>query len=264
MDQFFSGIKLYGDDFSLDEIQAWFEDEKEGYADLGAKNKTQYSYAYHELNKIFGFECIKNIRDAEVLGLGSAYGDELLPVLPQSKAITILEPSDSFQNAQIHGVPCHYVKPNMNGDMPFEDNKFNIITSFGVLHHIPNVSHVISEIARCLDKGGYALIREPITSMGDWRNKRRGLTMRERGIPVKLFDEMIEKSGMEITRKTLCMFPPLSILAKKFGITPYNSRFIVYLDKLLSRVFYWNYRYHAEKGYQKFRPTSVFYLLRKK
>ncbi len=69
MGQFFSGDRLYDDDFSLEEISAWFEDEKEGYADLG--EKTDYSYAYHELNKIFGFEYIKNIRDVEVFNTGT-------------------------------------------------------------------------------------------------------------------------------------------------------------------------------------------------
>ena len=35
-----SGQRLYGDDFSEDAIQAWFEDEKEGFADLGGKESS--------------------------------------------------------------------------------------------------------------------------------------------------------------------------------------------------------------------------------
>ena len=35
-----SGQRLYGDDFSADAIQAWFEDEKEGFADLGGKESS--------------------------------------------------------------------------------------------------------------------------------------------------------------------------------------------------------------------------------
>ena len=36
LDVFFNGDQLYGDDFGPEEILAWVEDEKEGYANLGA------------------------------------------------------------------------------------------------------------------------------------------------------------------------------------------------------------------------------------
>ncbi len=42
--EYLDGKKLYGDDFNLDEIKRWFEDEKEGYANLGAKNKERYRF----------------------------------------------------------------------------------------------------------------------------------------------------------------------------------------------------------------------------
>ncbi len=34
--EYFNGNKLFGDDLSPDEIRAWYDDEKEAYADLGA------------------------------------------------------------------------------------------------------------------------------------------------------------------------------------------------------------------------------------
>ncbi len=34
----FAGESIYGDDFTPDEILAWFKDEAEAYADLGAKD----------------------------------------------------------------------------------------------------------------------------------------------------------------------------------------------------------------------------------
>src|SRR5438034_6737267 len=36
-----------------------------------------------------------------------------------------------------------YVKPRTNGDMPFDRETFDLITCFGVLHHIANISHVM-------------------------------------------------------------------------------------------------------------------------
>ncbi len=37
---YLSGAKLYGDDFTIDEIEEWFADEAEGSANLGAKKET--------------------------------------------------------------------------------------------------------------------------------------------------------------------------------------------------------------------------------
>jgi len=39
---YLSGERLYGDDFTIEEIQKWFADEAEGYADLCAKEKDRY------------------------------------------------------------------------------------------------------------------------------------------------------------------------------------------------------------------------------
>ena len=71
------GQAIFGDDFQQDEIDAWFRDEAEGYANLGAKNSYNYKYAYHAMNRIHGFNMIPSSRRFDhVLGFGSAYGDE--------------------------------------------------------------------------------------------------------------------------------------------------------------------------------------------
>jgi len=264
MDEFLSGSKLYGDDFNIEQILAWFDDEKEGYADLGAKVKNNYNYAYHALNQICGYNNLPKKKFNNVLGVGSAYGDELMPILGRLNNITILEPSGAFKNKNINGVPCLYVKPEASGEMPFENNQFDLITTLGVLHHIPNVSYVVSEIARCLSSDGVALIREPITSMGDWRRKRAGLTKRERGIPLDVFESIISNAGMVVLKRTYCVFPPLTVVARKLHIGLYGSRILVYLDILLSKLFFRNYKYHSKSFLDKFRPGSVYYVLGKK
>ena len=96
--------------------------------------------------------------------------------LRRSTSSAISAPSDAFTRQRVFGVPCHYVKPVESGNLPFDDACFDLLTCFGVLHHIPNVSHVVGELARCLKPGGYALMREPVISMGDWRQPRAGLT----------------------------------------------------------------------------------------
>ena len=258
------GNKLYGDDLSLKDIESWYKDEEEGYANLGAKEKEKYQYVYHEINKLLGFSHINKNRIHNVLGLGSAYGEEFLPIIDKIENITILERSKYFSNTkEIHGTPCKYVKPNINGDMPFADNKFELIVIFSALHHIPNVTHVLKECNRVLSEVGVVLVREPIVSMGDWSKNRKGLTKNERGIPLDIFKTSISRSGFEIRHQSLWNFSLLPKIFNKFGVPAYNNAFLTKLDLFLSHIFRWNLRYHASKLVHKFRPASVFMVLTK-
>lgn len=261
---FLAGLKLYGDDLTLDEINNWFSAEQEGYANLGSKDRSQYRYDYHELNKYHSFKFIQKKNINQALGLGSAYGDEFEPITGRLKHITILDPSDAFSSVvDINGTPCTYVKPNASGDMPFETGRFDLITCFGVMHHIPNVSHVIKECYRCLSNDGLFLIREPIVSMGDWRKPRDGLTKNERGIPLAIFEKIVRDAGFTIRSKSLCDFRPIPAIAAKFGVSAFNSSSLVVADAILSKLFGWNCRYHRTRSFEKFAPASVAFVLQK-
>lgn len=258
-----SGRKLYGDDFSEDEIQAWFNDEKEGFADLGAKNQPSYCYEYHGLNLLHGFHYLPLKAYGHTLSVGGAYGEELRPFLRNIRAITILEPSGAFATESLDGVPVEYARPDPSGIMPFKDETFDLATCFGCLHHIPNVGAVLRELYRCIKTGGFALIREPIISMGDWRWPRRGLTKRERGIPLPIFRMLITEAGFSIEKETLCVFPLTSRIGGMLGAYCYNSGIPVRIDQFLARMFVWNYRYHPVTFTQKFTPTAAAYVLKK-
>ena len=262
--RYLSGDKLYGDDFTQEEIDEWFADEAEGYAGLGAKDKARYSYVYHQLNQVHAFRFLKKRRFDKALGIGSAYGDEFRPIARNIRQITILDPSDAFAGVKdILGVPCAFEKPNPNGDLAFEGNSFDLITSLGVMHHIPNVTHVLNECYRCLNKNGIMLLREPITSMGDWRKPRIGLTKHERGIPLQLLDRIIEHAGFAKARRSLCDYPLLPRIASTFGIAAYNSVILTVADALLSQAFSSNIKYHRTKFFEKLAPASVYYVLTK-
>lgn len=185
MENYLSGDELLGDDFTPEQIKEWYKDEEEGYAELGAKDRSSYRYVYHALNSLHGFKHLAKNRFENVLGVGSAYGDEFLPIAKKIDRLTILDSSDAFTSNKVHGLPCTFVKPSVDGKMPFDNNSFDLITCLGVLHHIPNVTFVTGEIYRCLSDGGSVLMREPIVSMGGWSKPRPGLTKRERGIPCK-------------------------------------------------------------------------------
>lgn len=262
--QYFSGEKLYGDDFSIEEIEQWYADEAEGYAELGAKVKEQYRYGYHQLNSHHAFKYLKGRQFKRALGVGSAYGDEFKPIADRIDHLTILDPSDAFSDVkEVLGTPCDYVKPNPDGSMPFEDHHFDLVTSLGVMHHIPNVSFVMNECFRCLCDGGLMLLREPIVSMGDWRKPREGLTKRERGIPVRVMDRIIKSAGFRIKRKAYCTFPIVPMIAKRIGVSAYNHGAMTLLDSVLSKAFSWNIKYSRTRTIDKFAPASAFYVLQR-
>lgn len=260
---YLSGTLLYGDDFSDGEIEDWYADEKDGYANLGAKDSGTYKYGYHALNTYHGFRYLDADKFPHVMGFGSAYGDELLPIISKIQQITIVDPSDFFVRESVQGVPARYIKPTPNGALPLENDSFDLITCLGVLHHIPNVSVVVKELVRTLRPGGYIVLREPIVSMGDWRKPRRGLTKRERGIPIRLLRTICSDSGLVVIRESLCDFPLTSRMFRMLRMDMYSSRIGTRLDGLLSALFAWNVNYHARNLWQRLRPASAFLVLRK-
>ncbi|MEM3091829.1 MAG: methyltransferase domain-containing protein [Candidatus Pacearchaeota archaeon] len=262
LDIYLSGKKLYGDDFNIKEIKKWYNDEKEAYYSLNDVDKGKY--AFHALNIIHGYNRIRSIKKIKkVLSFGGARGEELLPIIKKIDKIYIIEPSKKLRVQKIGGKKIQYITPKPSGKIAFKENFFDLITCFGTLHHIPNVSFVFKELVRVLKRKSYILIREPIVSMGDWQKPRKGLTKRERGIPLNILRTMIKNNNLEIVSERLVLFP----LLRRINFCGYigsNSKFWVYIDYLLSCFFAWNKRYHSKIFLHKIRPQSVFYVLKKK
>jgi len=263
MSTYLAGERLYGEDLSPAEMENWYAEEAEGYASLGAADRTSYSYSYHELNIRHGFRYLPNRVFNHVLGLGAAWAEELLPIVDRVRQITVLEPSSAFLRNELRGVPVHYVRPGQLGAFPFDDCTFDLATCFGVLHHIPNVSFVAGELARCLKPGGFLLLREPIISMGDWRGARRGLTVRERGIPLPLLREILAAVGLLVVRERLTGFTPLLRVLSRFGIAIYKHKSLTIVDEAVCGMLRYRLRYHATNVFQKIRPSAVYMVVGK-
>jgi SAM-dependent methyltransferase len=261
LESYFAGAKLYGDDLNPEEIAGWFEDEREAYPELVKGER--YAYTSHATDVRHGFRFLPPGRFANVLGVGSAYGDEFRPILPRIDFITVVEPSEAYVQKDIDGVPARYVKPNVDGSLTFPDDSFDLATCFAVLHHIPNVSKVVRELFRCLKPGGYLLIHEPTVSMGDWRKPRAGLTKRERGIPLRIFRRIVSSVGFKVISETRCCS---SLLYKFCDLTKWparNSMPFVVLDEILCRLLPRDPPYHPTELVKKVMVTSVFYGLQK-
>jgi hypothetical protein len=115
-----------------------------------------------------------------------------------------------------------------------------------------------------LKPGGVCLVKEPITTMGDWRTPRKGLTPCERGFPRALLGQMIAKAGFGIVRKSYFEFPPLRLMLRdRAGIDTYNSKLLTGLDQLCCKLTDWNYRYYRPGWFQKLAPSYTFLVLQK-
>jgi SAM-dependent methyltransferase len=264
-ERYFSGRELYGDDFSQTQIAEWFADEEHGYAELYGADPQRHEYGYTALNTVHGFSCLpRSMRFSHALGFGSNFGDELVPLLARIERVTLLDASDKYVVTSLRGVPVSYVLAQPSGAIALASESVDLITCFGVLHHIPNVSRVLSELARVLTPGGTLLVREPTTTMGDWRRPRKGLTRRERGIPQQIFVSMLERSGLEVIHASPCYFPPWVRLCQRGGVQPFGSVTATRIDGLLSRVSAWNAKYHRPGLLAKFAPASLFVTARKR
>jgi SAM-dependent methyltransferase len=258
IEAFFNGTRLIGDDFDAEAIRQWFEVEQSAYVGLVSDRVTRYAYEYHALNWLHGFSHLGDRVFERVLGFGSFRGDELEPLLDRVKDITVVDPSVEAEAMMLGDKPVRAVRPAPSGKLVFANGEFDLITCFGALHHIPNVSTVVGELLRVLRPGGALLIREPIVSMGDWRQPRPGLTANERGIPLPLLRRMLQEHGGKIERLRLCSFAPLERLFKLARSDIYNSRVLALIDAAVCNSLAWRVVYHPRHAVQKLQPSSVF------
>ena len=261
--KYLSGLNLIGDDYTPRQILRWYSEEKDAYVDLIPPDDS-YEYEYFKLNDSLGFDKVRYLLSSNSVAccFGSASGDELIPYRNLFKKIILIDSSNSLLNrSKLDNVSRVVSQPLGNIDL--DDNSVDLITCFGVLHHIPNVSYVISEFYRILSPGGLLLLREPTTSMGDWRKPRKGVTKNERGIPRAILDDFIDKQGFRVLARTECVFPPLVRIAKLFSLKIFNSAIMIVIDSLLCRLFSFNYSYHRTSFLKKFAPASIFYSLLK-
>lgn len=111
----------------------------------------------------------------DVLEIGAGLGTDLAQFAANGAIVTDFDLADGHlqlakENFALRGLVGEFV----HGDaekLPFEDDRFDLVYSNGVLHHIPDTEHVISEIHRVLKPGGKVIVMvyaEP--SLHYWRN----------------------------------------------------------------------------------------------
>lgn len=140
----------------------------------------------------------------------------------------------------------------------------DVVCAFSVLHHIANVSKVIREIGRVTQKGGVLLVREPCSSMGDWR-KPRSATPNERGIPKSLMIEFAKNAGFDLVEPAVpILFEPFNRLIKRtIGFGYINFSILYLFDAITSKVLSYNDHYWRDSLRKKLGRSSYFYVFKK-
>lgn len=256
-----SGDHIFGDDFVPTSIDRWFEDEKSAsYACYEGVDTTQYD----ALNWIHAFRRVKHRKFENCLAIGVADGKDVEPLAHQVGRFFCVEPEEKWWRPIIGGKPAYYRAPNANGSLDtFHDGFFDLSIAIGCLHHIPNVSHIISEMGRTTASGGYLIVREPVTMMGDWRFPRPNMTTRERGLPPRPLLQAVKRAGFKPESIVYFDCPLVARGGAKLGVKPFNSTAFVLLDWLLCRALRWNMHYRPRSTLQKVAPSSVFIVARK-
>jgi SAM-dependent methyltransferase len=261
-----SGACLYGDDLRGEALDRWYAEEELGYFQLtnglGAPDPSGDSNFWKHLNQrtVKGF--LGNRTFATAVAFGTANGDDVAPFAERVERFIGVEPQESWWANTIAGKPAKFVRPGTDSSLPLPDAIADVIFCFGVLHHVARVSTSLSEFSRILTPGGVAVVREPISSMGEWTMPRPGATRNERGIDPGWMRRAAEAAGLEVVAVRPVAFAPLIRVLNR-GNWAGPGRFAAGLDALLSNLFFWNHRYHRETWPYKIAPGAAYYLLRK-
>jgi len=121
--------------------------------------------------------------------LAQEYGGEVTGIDIDAQQVELAKKElDGIQNV-------NYIEADAN-NLPFEDREFDIVLSFGVLHHVENWLNALKEIKRVLKHGGYfvyadIIYTEKITRMDKTSSISFGLVT----IDIDELNSFLEKFG---------------------------------------------------------------------
>ena len=132
---------------------------KEYFAEIDRLRYYCYPYAYSYLPKVAGFS---EYAGKDVLEIGCGVGTDLSQFAKNGANVTGID----LTEAAIELAKQRFDVMKLNGNLltadaenlPFKDNSFDLVYSFGVLHHTPNTQRAINEVHRTLKPGGKAFI----------------------------------------------------------------------------------------------------------
>lgn len=265
---------LAGDDLSSDQIIKWYKEEELAFdaseVSIYSKNlEIDPFYIYLRSLILKLSDCLRwpeKNKKIKVLCIGPGDGSEIKNIKGLlNNNLYFIESSNYFIDLlEINFPGSNILKSEPLGEINLKDASIDIVICLSVLHHMPNVTKIISECYRVLDKDGTLIIREPCSSMGNWKNPERKSTPNERGIPRKWLLKTSKKIGFQKLKSTPIAFLPLSKLFKLLRLNKFmQSNLYFILDRLISLLLVNNDKYFRKSFFQKLGPNVYFYELRK-
>jgi len=130
----------------------------EGKEDLEAHARARYALEPF----IFEFANFQSARGLRVLEIGVGMGADYLEWLKAGAKATGVDLSAASIERARHRCQQAGYQPDLRvGDaeqLPFPDNSFDVVYSYGVMHHSPNTRQCVREAFRVLKPGGQARI----------------------------------------------------------------------------------------------------------
>ena len=120
------------------------------------EQKRQFRYALQDyMQDFFAFN---QLRGQRVLEIGSGSGIDSAEMLRHGAQVVSLD----FSPVACRSTKSLLSEARLRGDvvmadathLPFKGDYFDVVYSFGVIHHIPNVLEVLEEVRRCLRDNG--------------------------------------------------------------------------------------------------------------
>lgn len=135
------------------------DQEPESLAFFRAIRKHRYEEYAPWFDRVMGFD---NWHGKDVLEVGVGLGSDHYRFAVNGNRMTALDLSrEHLRLAAKHLALEGLTTTQVYGDaeaMPFASDSFDVVYSFGVLHHTPNTEKSISEVHRVLRSGGTAII----------------------------------------------------------------------------------------------------------
>jgi ubiquinone/menaquinone biosynthesis C-methylase UbiE len=119
-----------------------------------------------------------------MLDVGSGTGRALLYMKKRCPSLRVhgIEPSDGMRARAVEkGIDLSQLTAGSGTKLPFDDNAFDVVTSFGVLHHIRDCQQAVREMMRVARVAVFISDGNNI-SQGNWFSRRFKLIMNRIGL----------------------------------------------------------------------------------
>lgn len=119
-------------------------------------------YKYHFYLPLLFDEISRKYAAGKLLEVGCGMGTDLLQLARRGMNTTGIDITEEGINLakirfELYSVPTE-LKVDDAENLSFSDNSFDVVYSFGVLHHTPDTQKSIDEVLRVLKPGGSAII----------------------------------------------------------------------------------------------------------